>query len=108
MLIEASVFYKSEKDYRKIRGIIDRAIDRLDKKRGYLAHAAYKKSKDKDEEPFLLILICTRSEHDFEVARTFLYWGFEDYRRKHAFCVRYEIKHIRMDPPGLEKGKGEE
>lgn len=57
---------------------------------------------------FVQILVCTRSEHDFEVARTFLYWGFEDYRRKHGFCVRYEIKHIRMDPPGLEKGKGEE
>lgn len=43
MLIDASVFYKSEKDYRKIRGIIDRAIDRLDKKRGFLAQAGFKK-----------------------------------------------------------------
>ena len=108
MLIEASVFYKKEKDYRKIRGIIDRACDRLDKKRGYFAHAAYKKSHDKNDVPFLLILICTRSEYDFETARTFLDWAFEDYRRKHGFCVRYKIKNFRMDPPGLEKGKGEE
>lgn len=110
MLIEASVFYKREKDYQKIRGIIDRVCNRLDKKRGLLAHAAFKKRQDKGDVPFLQILICARSEYDFETARTFLYWGFEDYRRKHGFCVRYEIKHIRMDPPGLgiQEKRGED
>lgn len=108
MLIETTVFSKSEKDYEKIKGIIDGACEELCNKRDFLAHEAFRNSSIEEDDLFAQILVCTRSENDFETAKSFLYWAFEDYRRKHGFLVRYEIKHIRMDAPGLRKGKGEE
>lgn len=108
MLIEVNLYSTEEKTMEKARDELRDAFENLVDKHKFAVAASFHRKVVKSPGNKAQIIICTRSERDFGLAKDFAYWAFDRLRRKKGIDMEYEIKHIRMDPPGLEKGKGEE
>lgn len=108
MLIEVNLYSPEEKAMKKARNELRDAFDNLAEKHKFVVAASFYRKVVENPGSKAQILICTRSERDFGLAKDFAFWAFDRLRRKKGIDMEYEIKHIRMDYPWLEKGKGEE
>lgn len=107
MFADLYITCESKRQCRKVVGIVGRAANKIERERHMLMHQAHRESIIKPPLPSVEIKVYTKSQHDFETARTFLESAFEDYRRKNGFKVTLKIKHAPRES-GLPKGKGEE
>lgn len=107
MRIDGIVFCENEKQYEIIAGLIGRACNRLKARRGFNVYCYFTAISGKPE-PMVGLTVTTASQYDFETARSFFEWSFEDYRRIRSLDVIVNIKHDCRDPWGLKKGEGEE
>lgn len=108
MLIEAHISTNDESAYSRVVAILGGAAWRLKNKHPFVARTWFNPRKDGDKKPSVSIGIMTKDDRAFSFAKEFIYWAFEDMRRKRGFEVNYSIKHIKIDIPSFLKGPGEE
>lgn len=106
MLVEVNISTNDESAYSTVKSILDMAAWRLTRRHPFVAQLWFNPRKDGAEKPKVLIGVVTEDDRAFSFAKDFIYWAFEDRRRKRGFEVDYSIKQIKIDPPSFLKGPG--
>lgn len=107
LLIVAEIQSNDSHTRSKIIGIFNRACYKLILKHRFHAPIWFHEICDHNGRPKAKVQVFTASDRVFSLTKDFIYWSFEDTRRKKGFEVYYEIEHVKVDPPGA-KGTGEE
>ena len=108
MVIETNISTNDESAYSRVVAILEGAAWRLKNRHPFAVYTWFNPRKDGDKKPRALIKVMTEDDREFSFAKEFIYWAFEDMRRKKGFEVDYSIEHIKIYIPSFLKGPGEE
>lgn len=108
LLIEAEIYSNDSHTRSRIIGILNRAGYKLILKHRFHTPICLRGICDYNGRPKAKVKVFTESDRVFSLTKDFIYWSFEDTRRKTGFEVDYVTEHVKVDPPGIKKGQGEE